>query len=126
MARILDHIDLRVPNLEAARPFYEKLLPALGFTVAQDIPRWVTYNAAGDGPTEFFGFVESADFVPNENRIAFWTDSNASVDEFLPLLQEIGAKNIEGPCFEDVDYYYAVFFEDPFGNRLEICHRARN
>lgn len=26
------HIDLRVNNLESAMPFYEKLLPALGFT----------------------------------------------------------------------------------------------
>lgn len=126
MRRILDHIDLRVPDLAAARLFYDRLLPRLGFTQEQQVPLWVTYNAAGDGPTEFFGFIESADFRPNENRIAFWTDSNASVDAYLPFLQEIGARNIEGPCYEEVDYYYAIFFEDPFGNRLEICHRLRN
>ena len=28
---ILDHIDLRVLNLSAVRPFYAVLLPALGF-----------------------------------------------------------------------------------------------
>lgn len=128
MPRILDHIDLRVPDLGAARRFYDPFLAKLGFTEEQIIPPWVSYNAKGDGPTEFFGFVESPDFRPNENRIAFWTDSNASVDAYLPFLQEIGAKNIEGPCYEDEtsDYYYAIFFEDPFGNRLEICHRKHN
>lgn len=128
MPRILDHIDLRVPDLAAARLFYDPFLAKLGFTEEQIIPPWVSYNAKGEGPTEFFGFIESPDFRPNENRIAFWTDSNASVDAYLPFLQRIGAKNIEGPCFEDdeADYYYAIFFEDPFGNRLEVCHRKHN
>ena len=30
-SRFLDHIDLRVKNLEAADAFYRKILPALGF-----------------------------------------------------------------------------------------------
>jgi hypothetical protein len=30
--RRLDHIDLRVPSLAQARPFYAILLPALGFS----------------------------------------------------------------------------------------------
>lgn len=127
MGRIFDHIDLRVPDLPAARAFYDRLLPTLGFTQWQDVPAgWISWNAPGD-PSEFFGFIESRDFVPNENRIAFWAESNAAVDTFVPLLREIGAKNIEGPddC-EGEGYYYAVFFEDPFGNRLEICHRTRN
>lgn len=125
MPRILDHIDLRVPDLQAATAFYEKLLPALGFTKPTDIPKWVTYFADGDAPTEFFGFIESPSHQPNENRIAFRAESTSAVDAFLPLLQSIGAKNIEGPLYED-EGYYAIFFEDPFGNRLEVCHRLRN
>ena len=125
MPRILDHIDLRVPDIKAATAFYKKLLPALGFTKPANYPEWVSYNAEGPEPTEFFGFIESPSHQPNENRIAFWAESDAAVDKFLPLLQSIGAKNIEGPAHED-DYYYAIFFEDPFGNRLEVCHRRRN
>jgi predicted lactoylglutathione lyase len=34
-----------------------------------------------------------------------------------------GARNVEGPVWEDATYY-AVFFEDPCGNRLEFCYRA--
>lgn len=125
MPRRLDHIDLRVPDLAAARAFYDKLLPALGFTQPADIPDWVSYNADGAGPTEFFGFTESPGHVANENRIAFWAESHSEVESFLPLLREIGARNIEGPLYED-EGYYAIFFEDPFGNRLEICHRLGN
>lgn len=126
--RLLDHIDLRVPDMAAARAFYDRLLPALGFTLPHDVPAgWVSYREPGDGPTAFFGFIESADFRPNENRIAFWTHSNAAVDAFVPLLRDLGARNIEGPDdSEGPGFYYAVFFEDPFGNRLEICHRTRN
>jgi len=47
-----DHIDLRVRDLAEARPFYEVLLPALGFTRKTEIPNWVTYAAAApdNGP----------------------------------------------------------------------------
>jgi len=62
------------------------------------------------------------DHRPNKIRIAFWTDSNAMVDKLAAELKKIGAQNIEGPLFES-DGYYAVFFEDPSGNPLEICHR---
>lgn len=125
MPRLFDHIDLRVPDRKAATAFYEKLLPALGFTKPADIPGWVSYNAEGTEPTEFFGFTESPGHVANENRIAFWAESNESVERCLPLLQEIGAKNIEGPLYEEAGYF-AIFFEDPFGNRLEVCHRTQN
>jgi catechol 2,3-dioxygenase-like lactoylglutathione lyase family enzyme len=127
MPRILDHIDLRVPDLAAARAFYDRLLPAVGFTEWMDVPAgWISYNAPGGGPTEFFGFIESPGHVPNENRIAFWAESNAALDALMPLLREIGAQNIEGPGYDEGPGYYAVFFEDPFGNRLEICHRVGN
>ena len=126
MPRILDHIDLRVPSVEKARAFYDRFLPAVGFTVRQDVPAgWTSYNGPGD-PSEFFGFIESPHHVPNENRVAFWAESPAAVDAFVPLLGELGARNIEGPGYDEGPGYYAIFFEDPFGNRLEICHREKN
>jgi catechol 2,3-dioxygenase-like lactoylglutathione lyase family enzyme len=126
MPRILDHIDLRVPSVERARAFYDRLLPALGFTEWQDVPSgWISYSAPGN-PSEFFGFIESPGHIPNENRIAFWAESNGAVDALVPLLLEIAAQQIEGPGYDEGPGYYAIFFEDPFGNRLEICHRLQN
>lgn len=124
--RRLDHIDLRVPCLADVESFYTKLLPALGFTQNLTIPGWLQYCLAGEGATEFFGVTESPEHRPNENRIAFWAANKEEVDTFTKLLHEIGARNIEGPAFEYGPSYYAVFFEDPCGNRLEICHRTAN
>ena len=127
MPRRLDHIDLRVPNLKQAEPFYSKLLPALGFTRAADIGGWLQFNAeTGETTSEFFGMTENSEHVPNHYRFAFWATSNEEVDRLAKLLHYIGALNIEGPGFDEGPTYYAVFFEDPFGNRLEICHRTQN
>jgi catechol 2,3-dioxygenase-like lactoylglutathione lyase family enzyme len=126
MTRLFDHIDLRVPDLAHVTDFYRALLPALGFKRDLTIPEWLQYYAEGKGATEFFGVTESRTHVPNENRIAFWASSVTEVNDIARLLAKIGAKNIEGPGYEGSTDYYAVFFEDPAGNRLEVCHRLKN
>jgi catechol 2,3-dioxygenase-like lactoylglutathione lyase family enzyme len=122
MPRLFDHVDLRVRDLKQAGPFYRELLPLLGFTVKLDIPGWLQFEAPGTEAREFFGVIEDPQHVPNRNRIAFWAASNHRVDELAAAVRQLGAGNLEGPGFEG-DIHYAVFFEDPSGNRLEICHR---
>ena len=124
--RCFDHIDLRVPDLDSVREFYGALLPRLGFTEDMNIPGWLQFCAKGNGPTEFFGVTQSPGHTPNENRVAFVASSMAEVEEIAQILREIGARNIEGPSHEDSEAYYGVFFEDPAGNRLEVCYRAKN
>jgi len=125
MRRRYDHIDLRVRSLAEVRPFYETLLPALGFTRDVRIEGWLQFEAAGaDGATEFFGVTESAGHTANECRIAFWADSPSEVDRLAEIIVRAGARNVEGPGYHEGPGYYAVFFEDPSGNRLEICHRT--
>ena len=131
MHRRYDHIDLRVRSLSEARPFYEILLPALGFTRDSTIEGWLQFESAdADGVTEFFGVTESPQHVANESRIAFWADSISEVDKLAEIAAQAGARNIEGPAYETPQPgetgYYAIFFEDPCGNRLEICHRTKN
>ena len=123
MVRVFDHVDLRVRNLDAAGAFYLALLPALGFAARVDIEGWLQFEAQGPQATEFFGVVEDKDHQPNRNRIAFWAGSRERVDQLAAMLARIGAMNIEGPGFES-DSYYAVYFDDPSGNPLEICHRS--
>lgn len=123
MPRHFDHIDLRVHDLAAARPFYEVMLPALGFTHEAGIAGWVTYEASGGSEVPvFFGLTESPRHVASECRIAFWADNHAEVERLAAMAVKAGARNIEGPLYEEPGYY-AVFFEDPSGNRLEICYR---
>lgn len=123
MPRRFDHIDLRVPDLAAATPFYSALLPALGFTRHVPIDGWLQYEASDGEVTEFFGITESKSHQPNENRIAFWAESPEEVERLGALVVRIGAENIEGPMLYEPGYH-AIFFDDPWGNRLEICHRT--
>ena len=126
--RRLDHIDLRVKDLKIARKFYEKLLPALGFTCDRSDDDWATfYSAGGDKPSDFFGFTEDRHHQPNGTRIAFWADTREEVDRIAKLVREIGGGNLEGPelCANYSPGYYAFFFEDPDGNKLEICCREQ-
>lgn len=123
MPRCYDHIDLRVARLAEVTAFYEQLLPALGFIRDVRVEGWLQFEAAGDGATEFFGVTESPGHHANENRIAFRAESPGDVDRIAEVARRAGARHLEGP----LDYgegYYAVFFEDPGGNRLEICHRT--
>ena len=61
--------------------------------------------------------------IANECRVAFWVESNSEVERLAAIVVRAGARNVEGPLYEDPGYY-AVFFEDPSGNRLEVCYRA--
>ena len=125
MWRRYDHIDLRVRSLAEVRTFYETLLPALGFTRDVGIESWLQFETAGmDGAIEFFGVTESPRHVANECRIAFWADSTSEVNRLAEIAVRAGARNVEGPGYDEGPGYYAVFFEDPNGNRLEICHRT--
>jgi catechol 2,3-dioxygenase-like lactoylglutathione lyase family enzyme len=108
-----------------ALPFYEELLPALGFTQRYHGSEWKVF-ATEDAPpaTAYFAIVESAEHVPNENRIAFWAADAAEVDRIAALVEGAGGREISGP--KRMPYgpdYYALYFSDPCGNRFEIYHR---
>ena len=48
--------------------------------------------------------------------------AGTELDRLAAIAVQAGARNVEGPAYED-EQYYAVFFEDLSGNRLEICYR---
>jgi predicted enzyme related to lactoylglutathione lyase len=124
MRRLFDHIDLRVKNLAEARPFYAAFLPAIGFPHFCETTIGVSYEARRDhSKAEFIGLIEDPDHVPNATRIAFWAETIEEVDRIADVIGSVGAQNVEGPmsCPEYSPTYYALFFEDPCGNCLEVC-----
>ena len=120
------HVDLRVNDHDLAWEFYSQILPAIGFEVPQKGTTWSGFDARGEPPAQaWFGFTIDENHRPNANRLAFWAESRERVDEIAKLVVAAGAKNVSGPKAmpEYTSSYYALFFEDPFGNRLEVCHR---
>lgn len=122
---LFSHIDLRVSDADAVRPFFDALM-ALFDTEP------TTVRVARYGYTRRYGLVR-ADFLnifsdpdarPTATRIAFAAPSTAFVDEVARIVSAHGGRNIEGPQYFDQHHptFYAVFFEDPLGNRFEVCH----
>jgi len=121
------HIDLRVRRFADVEAFYRAILPLVGFTDEWSGKTFKGFSSEGEPPDcSAFGFTEDPNHQQNGNRIAFWADSPELVDRIGAVIREAGGKNIEGPgpCPEYSDSYYAVFFEDPNGNKLEVVHRT--
>ena len=123
MKPLYSHVDLRVRDRESAVKFYDPLLQALGFALESRSAgdEWPTWRRPGAGRNEeFFGFEVDPDHVPNQNRVAFACASKEEVEHIARVVAQCGAKNIDGPPGLS-DRYYACFFDDPDGNRLEAC-----
>ena len=126
--RCFDHVDLRVKDMTVARKFYGKILPQLGFVHEKPGRYFHTFfSAGGDRPSEFFGLSPDKKHKPNRTRIAFWVDTREEVDRIAKLVREAGGGKLEGPevCKGYSPGYYAFFFEDPDGNKMEICCREK-
>lgn len=119
------HIDLRVNQLDLTLPFYEKLLPALGFTRPFHSANWKVFAAEGELPNvPYFAITEDPNHKPNGNMIGFWAESREEVDRIAALVEQTGGKLTSGPrLFPISPTYYAAYFEDPCGNAYEITHR---
>lgn len=141
----LSHIDISVGYPQRSIPFYDALLTALGYRRwnidhpdwSGDCPSrasWVIRNADGS----HFGIevrparVQSRDqrydrYSPGPHHMAFHAGSDASVDRAYQQVQAVGGEVLDPPSDYGGqpgygEYYYAVFFADPDGFKLEVCH----
>lgn len=123
---LIDHVDLRVGSLTKVRPLYDALADAMGYTdlhVDSDSVGYHRPNESGDDA--FIWIVQEDGHLPNGTRVAFAAGSRAEVDDLSALARERGARAFEPPQLvtEYGPNYYASFFEDAEGNKLEICCR---
>jgi catechol 2,3-dioxygenase-like lactoylglutathione lyase family enzyme len=124
---LFDHVDLRVSDFAKTRPLYDALLPAMGYSKVTETADWINYEKPGDdGTGEFFGIMLDPDHQPNGSRTALRAANRVEVDRLAAIAQSAGATGFEPAhlCEEYTPYYYATFFEDADGNRLEICYRS--
>src|SRR5215470_11567441 len=102
--------------------FYDDLLAVLGLRRGETKPEheWVSYSRH-DGTEQWFAFTEDSRMRPEVSRVAFAAPSREVVDRVAETARALKAPNIEGPEEAYGPDYYAVFFEDPDGNKLEVC-----
>ncbi|MDX1382366.1 MAG: VOC family protein [Thermoanaerobaculia bacterium] len=126
------HVDLTVTDMSRSLPFYESVLAELGYErlteVGGEAPCWGQRDRDGG----LFGIaLQTARsdapphdrYAPGLHHLAFHADSRADVDAFHGFLIAIGAEILDAPA--EYDYtpgYYAVFFADPDGLKLEVVY----
>jgi glyoxylase I family protein len=137
----VDHLDLVVSSLERSLDFYRGLLEPLGYTweteIAGERGERVVYLGGGSGGGAV-GHVSvslrerqsNAHSVPYQryavglHHLAFVASSREQVDERAEWLRANGARIESEPReYAYTPGYYAVFFYDPDGIKLEIVHR---
>ena len=128
----IHHVDLVVSSIERSLPFYRDLLGPLGWHGVGEVKGerdetiWYLW-----GPGSSLGVREAlssrdAPFDRYEvglHHVAFEAGSRAAVDERAAWVITQGVEVESGP--EEYWYspgYYAVFFYDPDGMKLEIVH----
>jgi catechol 2,3-dioxygenase-like lactoylglutathione lyase family enzyme len=137
MEPIIDHIEITVRDMTVAVPFYDKLLPLLGFDVRSRVKAMieehdkqvVQYEHAKLGfaitsPRRAFAGDTINRRKPGAlHHLAFRATSRGEVDRLHSELKAIGA-TIVSPPREYPEYtppgYYALYFKDPDGIKYEI------
>ncbi|MBV8197332.1 MAG: glyoxalase [Candidatus Eremiobacteraeota bacterium] len=122
---LFDHVDLRVSDFPRVRPLYDALLPAMGYSRIAEDAESICYYDPNDGDQPFFGLDLDVGHRPNGSRIALRGSSRVDVDRLAAIAKDAGATQFEPPhvCEEYTPVYYATFFADADGNKLEICYR---
>lgn len=122
---LFSHIDFRVSNAQAVRPFYDALMALFDTEpTTVRVARYGYTRRYGDVRADFFNVFEDPQARLTATRVAFAAPSRAFVDEVARVVREHGARDVEGPAYFEQHHptFYAVFFEDPLGNRFEVCH----
>jgi len=123
----LHHVDLTVSDFRRSKEFYARVLPLMGF---ERLPKefgavaWRGASIVAIQPAK----PELRDrphdrYAPGIHHLAFHAPSREAVDALHEQLVALGVVILDPPA--DYPYsagYYAVFFADPDGVKLEYVH----
>jgi catechol 2,3-dioxygenase-like lactoylglutathione lyase family enzyme len=122
----IDHIGVNVPDLALAREYYDALMPVVGFEPHGSGSDWFAYRSADDNGTRLF--VNAAPeagaysmFRPGLQHIGFRVSNRARVHAAHQWAMTRGSQILNEPRLWPAYHpdYYAVFWADPHGFKLE-------
>jgi glyoxylase I family protein len=130
--RGVHHLDLVVSSLERSLPLYRELLAPLGYTrtgtIVGERGEEVVYLTGPDVVPVSLREAHSASqpydrYALGLHHLAFEADSRELVDERLEWASEVGLEIENEPQeWPYIPGYYAGFFHDPDGLKLEIVY----
>lgn len=126
----MNHLSLTVSDREKSESFYDQILKFMGYQQVEkndELTMWWLEGAGAitispvkpDSPNKVHDR-----YSPGLHHFAFSSDSREQVDDFHKLLLEMEATVLDSPA-EYNHYapgYYAVYFADPDGIKLELVH----
>ena len=111
--RLIDHVHLRVKDLEASKRFYRAVLSAIGLA-----------DAFAEGKGHFYAdelFVDAADSYVSRLHLAFQAPDHETVQAFHRAALAAGGRDNGAPGERSYHPgYYAAFALDPDGNNIEV------
>ena len=128
MAGRIDHMIVTVNSYDKACSFYTWLMPKLGYPDMHDygaMRGWASKTGSfwiKKANTQFSADTFNKDRV-GLCEIAFQADSRTQIDELAQGIEASGGRILDAPReYDYVPGYYAVFFADPDGIKLEFVH----
>jgi predicted lactoylglutathione lyase len=121
--RGVDHLWIRVVDVQASKRFYETIAPHARIEIGKDKPERVQFASAGPGTFS----VLSGDHVTQNVHMAFPARENRAVDDFHQAAVEAGYRDNGAPG-ERPEYhagYYGALVLDPDGNDVELVSHNR-
>lgn len=120
--RLIDHIQLVVRDLSAARRFYTAIFETLGIPMSGSAEDYFWADEL------FVSTPESKDahgILTGRHHLAFQAESRDVVDAFYKAALASGGKD-NGPPGERAYHpgYYAAFVLDPDGNNIEAVYHG--
>ena len=118
----IDHLWIRVSDVDASTRFYETVGPATGFRVGRELGERTQFACVSGS----FSVVGGDD--PSENvHLAFAASDNETVDRFHRDAIAAGYRDNGAPGERSVYHpgYYGAFVLDPDGNNVEVVNHNR-
>ena len=127
----LGHVGINVPDLPAAKAYYDVVMPALAYEPFFATEEQFSYQPVSGKPGTrlfFYPAVGAERYSPAQigvQHLAFIVPTREAVHAARHLVADLGSVVVHEPQ-EFPQYhpgYYATFWQDPFGLVLEVvCH----
>jgi catechol 2,3-dioxygenase-like lactoylglutathione lyase family enzyme len=121
--RGVDHLWIRVANVEASKRFYETIAPHVGIALGTDTPERAQFSGSGTGSFS----VLRGDHVSESLHMAFPVPDDQAVDDFHRAAMEAGYRDNGTPGERSVYHpgYYSAYVLDPDGHNVEAVNHNR-
>jgi catechol 2,3-dioxygenase-like lactoylglutathione lyase family enzyme len=132
---VLGHLAVNVPDLAAAKAYYDRVVPSLGYEEFLATSDEFAYQPTDGKRGTYLFFYPSRDTreysgeATGLQHLAFVVRTRSEVRAIHDLVTDLGSAVLHKPqAFPQYGpNYFATFWLDPFGFKLEaVCHHDRD